>query len=82
MPCKKYKYITLSGRCHLMGMMLVTLFLLIFLSLGASVAVLNLEAVPCETNRLIFDYFLHLRHSVTPSLRIFDNTYPAAEGYE
>lgn len=68
----------------IVGMMLVTgVFLfLYFFNHSDSGTVLKLEAVPHETNRFIYDYFPHLRHSVTPSLRIFDNTYPVARGHE
>lgn len=65
-------------------MMLVTegFFVCLFFNHSESDTILKLEAVPHETNRLIFDYFPHLRHSVTPTLRIFDNIYPVAGGYE
>jgi len=63
--------------------MLVTVCLFVhFFNHCGSYTVLKLEAVLHETNRLIFDCFPHLRHSITPSLRFFDNTYSVAGGYE
>lgn len=66
----------------IIGMMLVTKFFSVyFFNHSDSDIVLKLEVVPHETNRLIFDYFPHLRHRITPSLRILI-THPVAGGYK